>query len=360
MDNPHTLTLSNCGGKVARIFVQKLVHRCVCKTSVGSTMANGSEPEGVVRRNSGVGGNDRTALHVRALYGRQSMEDTSSFLELCPDGYVDSVTTYGVTPLHWACQVGDLKLVEFLLSAGADARSKTKYGYSPLHYAAMHGSHVTNRQWRNGSDHAQIANLLVSKFKLDPTKNTEYGSNCFGLIVGDKTIATATAALFRAVASGTLKQLQMLNALHVDFSSTGIDGKNIVQVALYEGREGEIIDYCCKKYYDQLVAYRLVGPKTDTVPIKIKLRLLKRVPYSVVGPKKEGPMAPMKIKLRRSKPVPHLRMDTADCPSNHRLPAEPLKSVESSQHQAQSSNEVVFTNPLCDDKKPEKWIEFNI
>lgn len=222
----------------------------------------------------------------------------------------------------------------------------------------MHGSHVTNRQWRNGSDHAQIANLLVSKFKSDPTESTGYGSNCFGLIVGDQKVAKATAALLRAVASGTLKQLQMLDALNVDFSSTDTDGKNIFQLALYEGREGEIIDYCCKKYYTQRVAYHVVGPRAHTAPIKIKLRLLKRVPYSIVGPKTVGSMAPMKIKLRR-----HARMDPAE------LPIEPLKSVESCQgeavegvtHQAaQSLNEVVSTNPRSDDKKPENWIEITI
>ena len=96
--------------------------------------------------------------------------------------------------------------------------------------------------------------------------------------------------------NGTLKQLQMLDALNVDFSSTDTNGKNIFQLALYEGREGEIIDYCCEKYYTQRVAYHVVGPRAHTAPIKIKLRLLKRVPYSIVGPKTVGSMAPMKIK----------------------------------------------------------------
>ena len=45
----------------------------------------------------------------------------------------------GTTALHWAAANGDVKAVELLLAAGADARAANRYGVRPLSLACQRG-----------------------------------------------------------------------------------------------------------------------------------------------------------------------------------------------------------------------------
>ncbi|RZF34001.1 hypothetical protein LSTR_LSTR016335 [Laodelphax striatellus] len=45
----------------------------------------------------------------------------------------------GYTPLHVACHFGQLNMVRFLLSQGANVGACTSLGYTPLHQAAQQG-----------------------------------------------------------------------------------------------------------------------------------------------------------------------------------------------------------------------------
>ena len=53
--------------------------------------------------------------------------------------YVNSKSYYGETALTFACELGDEKLVDLLLSHSADLNVKTKDGYTPFMKASMHG-----------------------------------------------------------------------------------------------------------------------------------------------------------------------------------------------------------------------------
>lgn len=52
---------------------------------------------------------------------------------------INATNAYGITPLHFACQMSDLKLVAFLITKGADVNLCDKEGLSPLHIAALRG-----------------------------------------------------------------------------------------------------------------------------------------------------------------------------------------------------------------------------
>ena len=53
---------------------------------------------------------------------------------------IEVKTDEGVTPLHFACESGDLNLVKYLLEEkGANEESKNNDGFGPLYYACSTG-----------------------------------------------------------------------------------------------------------------------------------------------------------------------------------------------------------------------------
>jgi len=49
--------------------------------------------------------------------------------------------SHGLSAMHYACIVGDLKLVELLMDKGCSCNLLNLSGMSPLHYAASNGRH---------------------------------------------------------------------------------------------------------------------------------------------------------------------------------------------------------------------------
>eukprot|EP00035_Acanthoeca_spectabilis_P015500 m.310116 g.310116 ORF g.310116 m.310116 type:complete len:101 (-) comp16373_c0_seq10:1929-2231(-) len=52
---------------------------------------------------------------------------------------VDAVTMEHLTPLHCACEHGQLEVARLLLQRGASINTKSLKGYAPLHYAVEGG-----------------------------------------------------------------------------------------------------------------------------------------------------------------------------------------------------------------------------
>ena len=52
---------------------------------------------------------------------------------------VNLTDNYGLTPLHYAAKSNNKDIAEFLLSVGADAKSKDNNAWTPLHYASCYG-----------------------------------------------------------------------------------------------------------------------------------------------------------------------------------------------------------------------------
>ena len=46
---------------------------------------------------------------------------------------------YGLTPLHWAAELGYTEVVALLLKHGANINARNNFGVTPLHRAANHG-----------------------------------------------------------------------------------------------------------------------------------------------------------------------------------------------------------------------------
>lgn len=67
----------------------------------------------------------------------------------------------GYTPLHVAAHFGQINMVRFLLSQGANVDNSTAIGYTPLHQAAQQG-------------HVVIINLLLEN-KAKPNATTNVG-----------------------------------------------------------------------------------------------------------------------------------------------------------------------------------------
>lgn len=79
-------------------------------------------------------------LHVASQRG---MEDIVSYLLSHPSLSLDTnaVNEYGLTPLHFACIGGYVKVVELLLNHGANPAVRTDSEGTSLHLAASAGSH---------------------------------------------------------------------------------------------------------------------------------------------------------------------------------------------------------------------------
>jgi len=68
--------------------------------------------------------------------------------------------------LHWASDVGELKVVAFLLDRGADPNLQDGEGQTPLHYAVI-------------SEQAEVVSLLISR-NADPNIPDEAGETPAG------------------------------------------------------------------------------------------------------------------------------------------------------------------------------------
>jgi len=85
-------------------------------------------------------GDQRTALHVAAAGGHEEIvrlmvrEDIPGTPEL-----LNSADDAGWTPLMSATSTGHIRIVELLISAGADVNKANRGGRSALHYAASKG-----------------------------------------------------------------------------------------------------------------------------------------------------------------------------------------------------------------------------
>jgi ankyrin repeat protein len=110
-----------------------------------------------------------------------------------------AVSADGTTPLHWAVRSDDLKGVETLLRAGADAKAADRYGVTPLYLACVNGNA------------AVIEKLLVAG--ADPNSKDPAGET----------------ALMTAARTGTPEALKVLldhgakvNAVDVEFQQTAL------------------------------------------------------------------------------------------------------------------------------------------
>lgn len=52
---------------------------------------------------------------------------------------VSKADAFGCTPLHYACQEGNLASLRALMNLGVSARLKSWKNQSPLHFASMYG-----------------------------------------------------------------------------------------------------------------------------------------------------------------------------------------------------------------------------
>lgn len=81
------------------------------------------------------------------------MRDACVDLKSCPKSSQDK--NIGLTALHIAAMLGNVKLVTLLLRYGADPSVKDNIGRTPFHYAVYYAS--------NDSQHKQVAELLLKK-----------------------------------------------------------------------------------------------------------------------------------------------------------------------------------------------------
>jgi ankyrin repeat protein len=95
---------------------------------------------------------EQTALHAAGNFGEY--EIAKIILETCLSSKkminLNAEDLYGLTPLHFACRAGNLRVAELLLEWGADANVQEKYGFTPLHEAVE-------------SNHIEIVRLLIRK-----------------------------------------------------------------------------------------------------------------------------------------------------------------------------------------------------
>ena len=59
---------------------------------------------------------------------------------------LNETDSQGCTPLHYACQSGNLASLSALLKMGVSAREKTCKHQSPLHFASMYGRYNACRR----------------------------------------------------------------------------------------------------------------------------------------------------------------------------------------------------------------------
>lgn len=69
-------------------------------------------------------------------------DNTDELSNLISDGElsVNGPIINGLTPLHIACIIGNVKIVRFLISCGADIDAKSMVGRSPIYEAVYYGN----------------------------------------------------------------------------------------------------------------------------------------------------------------------------------------------------------------------------
>jgi len=95
---------------------------------------------------------EQTALHAAGNFGETDIAKT--ILDTCLTHKkminLNAEDLYGLTPLHFACRAGNLRMAELLIEWGADVNAQEKYGFTPLHEAVE-------------SNHIEIVRLLIRK-----------------------------------------------------------------------------------------------------------------------------------------------------------------------------------------------------
>ena len=90
---------------------------------------------------------------------------------------IESKTKDGLTPLHFASGNNDIKIVEYLITQGANIESKANDGFTPLHFASRYGhikiveyliTHGANINATNNTNESSYA--ISSAFKLENCK----------------------------------------------------------------------------------------------------------------------------------------------------------------------------------------------
>ncbi len=95
---------------------------------------------------------EQTALHAAGNFGETDIAKV--ILETCLTNKkminLNAEDLYALTPLHFACRAGNLRMAELLLEWGAEPNAQEKYGFTPLHEAVE-------------SNHIEIVRLLLRK-----------------------------------------------------------------------------------------------------------------------------------------------------------------------------------------------------
>ncbi|CCK69719.1 palmitoyltransferase AKR1 KNAG_0C06230 [Huiozyma naganishii CBS 8797] len=104
----------------------------------------------------------------------------------------DFMSEEKVTGLHWAAINNRLKLVEYLISQGADSNARASHlGATPLHWAARYG-------------YVYVVDYLLNHGDADPALCDEQGFNLLHLAVNSSNIMLVCYVLFFVVQPGRL------------------------------------------------------------------------------------------------------------------------------------------------------------
>jgi len=115
--------------------------------------STGDSSETLEASNSGGGGGMGLSVSVlvppppskaidKSIHGLALSNDVSgltTLLEQCPETDLDAVDEYGYTPLHLACDRGNIDMVRLLLKKGADHSLKDPDNLSPIELAKEAG-----------------------------------------------------------------------------------------------------------------------------------------------------------------------------------------------------------------------------
>ncbi|OWZ19649.1 hypothetical protein PHMEG_0006080 [Phytophthora megakarya] len=151
---------------------------------------------------------DTTPVHAAARAGR--VEDLRSIL-LGDAAQAAALDKYGLTPLHWACDRGEVMAARLLLASGADvdAVEKRMFKRRPLHFAVLASSASTVRELL-----AHHADVLAEDYRgWTPIHGAAYS--------GDVDSVTALVDAGASVTTQLTKQRE--TALHVAASRGHVD-----------------------------------------------------------------------------------------------------------------------------------------